>query len=93
MREDLLKIINHYGVSNQVKKFNEEAFELEEAILKADGNIDDYINIIVEIADVLVMIGQFVNYYEIQPKAVKNIMIFKIARQLKRIEDENERND
>ena len=32
MEDKLLKIINNYGVLNQVRKFNEECYELTEAI-------------------------------------------------------------
>ena len=33
MKNNLLKIINHYGISNQLKKLSEEIFELQEAII------------------------------------------------------------
>ena len=33
MKEDLLKIINNYGVIPQLKHFNSEVFELTEAII------------------------------------------------------------
>ena len=42
MQEELLKIINHYGVDNQLKKINEEVFELIEAIRNYE---DDYIKV------------------------------------------------
>ena len=32
MKEDLLKIISNYGTINQLKKLNEECYELIEAI-------------------------------------------------------------
>lgn len=34
MKDDLLKIINHYGVLPQLKHFNSEVFELNEAIFR-----------------------------------------------------------
>lgn len=34
MKENLLKIINHYGVLPQLKHFNSEVFELNEAIFR-----------------------------------------------------------
>lgn len=34
MKEDLLKIINTYGVMPQLKYFQSEVFELNEAIIK-----------------------------------------------------------
>lgn len=34
MREDCLKIIDHYGINHQQRKLAEEVFELQEAITK-----------------------------------------------------------
>ena len=40
MEEKLLKIINNYGIANQLRKFNEESFELQEAILYREHPTD-----------------------------------------------------
>ena len=37
MKNDLLKIINHYGIVHQQRKLNEEVFELQEAIIKHEN--------------------------------------------------------
>ena len=34
MKEDILKIINHYGLNHQLKYFQSEVFELNEAIVE-----------------------------------------------------------
>lgn len=34
MKKDLLKIINHYGIRNQLKYIHSEYFELDEAIIQ-----------------------------------------------------------
>ena len=103
MSEKLLRIINHYGILPQLKYFQSEVFELNEAIIRyneaeynyfegyfyVDG--DDYElknHIKEEIADVLVMLLQFKEYYHIEVKDILKIMEEKIERQLKRIEDE-----
>lgn len=94
MKENLKKIIEYYGVRPQVKKFNEESYELEEAIL-------DYINVevykgtkvevyykehlIEELADVEVMLGQFIEYYNIDRTDIDKVKKNKIERQLKRM--------
>lgn len=101
MSEKLLRIINHYGILPQLKYFQSEVFELNEAIIRyneADYNYfegyfyddgDELINHIKEeIADVLVMLSQFKEYYRIEEKDILKIMEEKIERQLKRIEDE-----
>jgi NTP pyrophosphatase (non-canonical NTP hydrolase) len=100
MKEDLEKIIKYYGIDNQLRKFNEEVFELNEAIIRyeeADYNWfenditnTNYIkNITEEIADVQVMLDQLQHYYEISEQDVLNMMKFKINRQLDRINNEN----
>lgn len=48
MKDKLLKIVNHYGINHQLRKFNEETFELKEVVLKRefikDNILDDYLN-------------------------------------------------
>lgn len=95
MKEDLLKIIEHYGINKQLKYIHSEYYELDEAILANWYDIDGvtdvgYVeHIREEIADVLVMLKQIQYYYEIPDEEIENVMKYKIERQLKRIEDEN----
>ena len=103
MTENLLKIIDHYGVLHQLKYFQSEVFELNEAIInyetinnydKVESNFKIYGNKILiehiteEIADVLVMLNQFVEYYKIQESDIRMIMEQKINRQIERIKEE-----
>lgn len=106
MKEDLLKIIEHYGVLPQLKYFQSEVFELNEAILgyehpnditrpfiELKANINNetspYIaHIEEEIADVMVMLEQFIEYYDLDKENIIKIMKEKIKRQLERIEEE-----
>ena len=93
MNEKLLKNINHYGVKIELRKLNEECFELIEAIrdyeeVYSKHNYKQYI--IGEIADVMVLLNQFKLYYGISDEEVKEVMIKKIDRQMERIE--NDRN-
>ena len=90
MKENLLKIINHYGVLPQLKKFNEEAYELIEAIIKHEALGCEYKHIAEEIADVLNMVEQFMCYYDIDIQDVIEIKHHKINRQLERIENEKD---
>ena len=98
MTEDLLKIIEFYGVMPQLKYFQSEVFELNEAIIKerntnyfgkAENYIEDVNHIAEEIADVMVMLMQFKEYYHIDGKEIMKIMKEKIDRQLGRIENES----
>jgi len=100
MEEKLLKIINHYGVSHQLKHFQSEVFELNEAIIRFEEAKLNYFegyglaqpdlkeHITEEIADVMVMLCQFKEHYHIDGKEIMKIMNEKIDRQLKRIGEE-----
>ena len=104
MKEDVLKIINHYGVMHQLKYFQSEIFELNEAIIRYEDfnefdsesmlkkDYDEYLkeNIMEEIADVMVMLEQFKNYYGISSGEITRIFWSKVYRQLDRIEKEEE---
>ena len=99
MKVDLLKIIKHYGINSQQRKLEEEVFELQEAITKAEYNryigvvrepCDECINHITEeISDVLVLLGQIIHYYDIEVSDIEKNMEYKIMRQLRRIKNKN----
>ena len=101
MKDDLLKIISTYGVLPQLKYFQSEVFELNEAIvtheLKSSVEYEIPLTEIVgtkehiaeEIADVMVMLMQFKEYYHIDGNDILKIMDEKINRQIERIENEN----
>ena len=72
MEKDLLERINHYGVNNQLRKFNEECYELIEAIIDykyvevyKGSPAEKYHkqHIVEELADNFVMLYQFPYYY------------------------------
>ena len=97
MKEDLLKIINHYGVLPQLKYFQSEVFELNEAIINQDFLESDYSfsaidrgkqHIAEEIADVMVMLEQFRLHYDIPIEEIRKVMEYKVKRQIGRIENE-----
>lgn len=93
-KEDFEKIVEYYGMREQLKYFQSEVFELNEAILAnrydTEGvTIDGYVeHIREEIADVMVMLKQFQYYFEIPDEEIKSVMKFKVDRQLERIEKE-----
>lgn len=99
MKKMQLEIINHYGLMNQLKYFQSEVFELNEAIIRLDQLYNVGIgentekrakeHIAEEIADVEFMLGQFKEYFEIKDKQIEEIKIFKGKRQLDRIKNEN----
>lgn len=99
MEDKLLQIINYYSVSNQQRKLAEEVFELQEAIFCCENDECNYYDevfknnkkhITEELADVMVMLMQFKEYYNINGKEIMNIIEYKINRQIDRIAKEKE---
>ena len=97
MSEKELEIINHYGISTQLKYIHTEYYELDEAILNEINDDEIYYeqveeyhkkHIAEEIADIMVMLNQFKAYYGIDDKEIESIMNKKIERQLERIKNE-----
>lgn len=96
MKNKLLKIIRHYGIDNQLRKFSEENFELIEAMTNLNYAIDYKPSELIgtekdcikyEIADNLVLLSQFILYYEINLDDIEKIFKYKVERQLKRMEE------
>lgn len=99
MKENLLKIINHYGLMKQLKYIHSEYFELDEAILNYE-NYEDLVDIeegtknslkndiIGEIADIMVMLRQIQYHYGISDEDIEAVMNYKVGRQLDRIRNE-----
>lgn len=100
MKEELLKIINHYGINNQKRKLEEEVFELQEAITICELKnsvqyeipltelIETKEHLTEECADVIVMLLQFILYYDIDTDELNKMIDQKIKRQLERIKNE-----
>ena len=100
MKEDLLKIIRHYGLDNQLKYIHSEYYELDESIFNyesgkflADLDCEEkeqkaIEHIAEELSDCFVMLKQFQYYYDIKDSEIEKIMREKIDRQLQRIEGE-----
>ena len=79
---DLTNIANHYGLKHQLVKCKEELGELIEAIDSANDEA-----IIEEIADVEIMTEQLKYLMRTEP-SVDIYKDYKIARQLRRIAEE-----
>ena len=98
MKEDLLKIIKHFGINTQQRKLAEEIFELQEQISiyeqVHDWDSNDYFMGIVpekdgiseELADVIVLLKQIFYYYKFDENEIKKLEQNKINRTLERIE-------
>lgn len=99
LAKNLEKIIDHFGINNQLRKFNEECFELIEAIVKSEypaiakDKKPEYLkdlekeHIAEEIADCMVLLNQFIRKYNIDTSTIQKLFEEKISRTIKRIED------
>ena len=79
-----LKIIEYYGVNVQLKQLNEEVYEFEESVLEKHNKE----HITEEIADILVILQQFKEKYNIDLAEINKVMQYKVDRQIRRIEKE-----
>lgn len=83
------KIINKYGKEAQVLQTIEEMSELTKELLKnINRNKDNEKEITLEIADVLIMIMQLVEIYNIDGDKILGAMEYKLLRQDERMENE-----
>lgn len=89
---DYMKIIEHYGVRNQLKKLSEEVFELQEAVIEEDimcgVNGIHTEHICEEIADVFVLLFQLQEFYGISKYEISDMICYKVERTLERIKKE-----
>lgn len=95
MIERANKVISKFGLKNQIKKFNEESYELQEVLIYAnallqvpDVDIDDFKeDITSEIADVLFLLIQFIEYFDIKDFDILDKLVYKSERTLNRMEE------
>ena len=99
LAKNLEKIMDHFGISNQLRKFNEECFELMEAIIRSEypaiakdkkpSDLRDLEKSYIEeeIADCMVLLNQFIRKYNIDTLKIQKLFEEKINRTIKRIEE------
>lgn len=88
-REKWIKIINHFGIKNQMKKLSEETYEVQEAINEAKGypipsDVKEHIT--EEIADVAVLLNQFIEFFNLDGNKIDQKIYEKTDRTIERIE-------
>jgi len=81
MKDNLLKIIQHFGKENQLEKLKEELNELLEAI---DSKNED--EMFKEVIDVIIMAWQLLLIFKKTDDEIDRQVNFKINRTLERIE-------
>ena len=89
-KERLDKILSHYGVEKQSLQTCEECGELIQAVSRLVRGVtsERISNLIEEISDMYIMIGQMMIAYNIDLEEVEKTVDKKIARQLDRIDKE-----
>ena len=106
LNEKLKSIIEYYGYRTQLKKFNEESFEVIEAVMDLEEQIvtccecgcsgqhtkHEREHLEEEIADALVLLNQFIYYYDLNENNIMDTVYKKTDRQLARIEEEVNKN-
>lgn len=101
------EIVKHYGVDHQRRKFAEENLELQEAIIEyqnarrqMDGMSSTYAeqylkgyryHLIEELADNLLLIGEFVDYFDIDTDELEDMTNYKYKRTKRRMKDDKPR--
>lgn len=92
-----LGIILHYGPVKQQRKLAEEQFELQQAITEVELRDQNHLReiseyqqdiLIDEIADNLVMLAQYIQYYDLPIEKIDERMDYKLDRQEERIANE-----
>lgn len=88
-----LHILNHYGWNHQKIQAVQELSELILALSRRDNQASEtkYVtDIAEEIADVYIMIEQIKLNLHISDDEIRNIVNYKLERQLQRIKDEED---
>lgn len=87
---DFKTIIDHYGVEAQLGMLQEECAEVIQAVSKIrrhGKNKADMKHLTEEVADVLVVINEFIATGELNYDEIHKIMDRKVERELKRIKE------
>lgn len=82
MKEDWLKIVNNFGLDEQIKHWFTEICELMQAIERDDGSIESKEHITSELADNYNFLKQIQVFFEITDEAVEKEQVFKNKRTL-----------
>lgn len=83
-------IVNKYSKEEQVLQTIEEMAELTKELVKnINRNKENETEIILEVADVEIMLAQLILIYDIDPEKLQGAIEYKLLRQKERIENDN----
>lgn len=83
--EIIREAIDYYGIDNQLMVAVEELAELQKEISKAYRGVCNEQNMIEEIADVLIMIDQIKDYYQLSDESIEAEKQVKLLRLMDRM--------
>lgn len=82
-------IVNKYSKEEQVMQTIEEMSELTKELIKnINRNKENETEIILEIADVEIMLAQLILIYDIDPDKLQGAIEYKLLRQKERMEND-----
>ena len=88
--EIIKQIVNKYDKNSQVLQTVEEMSELTKELIKnINRNKDNEAEIMLEIADVQIMLMQLIEIYKIDGNKLLGAIEYKLLRQKERIENES----
>ena len=88
--EIIQQIVNKYDKNSQVLQTVEEMSELTKELIKnINRNKENEAEIILEIADVQIMLMQLIEIYKIDGNKLLGAIEYKLLRQKERMENEN----
>lgn len=90
MNNIAIDVFNHFGYKTQIKKINEECYELIEAITEYETegkNLSQKEHIAEEIADVEFLLKQFKEAYKLENELIDKIILEKAKRTSERIKN------
>lgn len=83
-------IVNKYSKEEQVLQTIEEMAELTKELVKnINRNKENETEIILEVADVEIMLAQLILIYDIDPEKLQGAIEYKLLRQKERIDNGN----
>ena len=93
MRERANETMKYFGIENQIKKFNEESFELIEVLVKLNHikSVEEHEELrkelVGELADVMFLMLQFIDYFRIKDMDLIETLVHKSIRTIDRIKE------
>ena len=84
------RILEQYGIDNQILQFFEELAELQVALAHFRRNRNNLQDLIEEFADVSIMTKQILGYYKIKYEDIEKVVEKKLRRMEDRLDEKKQ---